>query len=79
MRNDTVTTVTDGGIRCTLGQVAAGWVMSLCNSATGNMSQIFRMSPTGQNYSGFHNVHPLPGIKEFNTIDPIKWNLLTLS
>ena len=77
MRNDTVT-VTDGGIRCTLGQVA-GQVVSLCNSATGNMSQIFRMSPTGQNYSGFHNVHPLPGIKEFNTIDPIKWNLLTLS
>ena len=75
MRNDTVT---DGGIRCTLGQVA-GWVMSLCNSATGNMSQIFRMSPTGQNYSEFHNAHPLPDIKEFDTIDPIKWNLLTLS
>ena len=46
---------------------------------TGSMSKIFRMSPTGQNYSEFHNVHPLQDIKEFNTIDPIKWNLLTLS
>ena len=78
MRNDTVTTVTDGGIRCTHGQVA-GQVMLLCNSGTGNMSQIFRVSATGQNYSEFHNVHPLPDKKEFDTIDPIKWNLLTLS
>ena len=77
MRNDTVT-VTDGGIRCTHGQVA-GQVMLLCNSATESMSQIFRVSATGQNYSEFHNVHPLPDKKEFDTIDPIKWNLLTLS
>ena len=57
------------------------WQVGLCCYVIQEleMSQIFRVSATGQNYSEFHNVHPLLDIKEFDTIDPIKWNLLTLS